>query len=59
MSREKLKFGDRVHCPLLRPFFLTVDDDRRVREVSEAIAAMGERVVKQSLADPLSSHKRL
>lgn len=52
MRAEKLKFGDRVHCPFLRPFFLTAEDDRRVREVSEAIAAMGERVVKQSLADP-------
>jgi uncharacterized circularly permuted ATP-grasp superfamily protein len=52
MRAEKLKFGDRVHCPFLRPFFLTADDDRRVREVTEAIAAIGERVVKQSLADP-------
>ena len=52
MHAEKLRFGDRVHCPFLRPFFLTPEDDRRVREVSEAIAAIGERVVKQSLADP-------
>ncbi len=52
MRADKLKFGDRVHCPFLRPFFLTTDDDRRVREVSEAIAALGERIVKQSLADP-------
>ena len=52
MRAEKLKFGDRVHCPFLRPFFLSTEDDRRVREVSEAIAALGERVVKQSLADP-------
>jgi uncharacterized circularly permuted ATP-grasp superfamily protein len=52
MRTEKLKFGDRVHCPFLRPFFLTTGDDRRVREVSEAIAAVGERVVKQSLANP-------
>ncbi|MGA8144637.1 MAG: circularly permuted type 2 ATP-grasp protein [Candidatus Acidiferrales bacterium] len=51
MRAEKLKFGDRVHCPFLRPFFLTREDDRRVREVSEAIAVMGERIVKQSLAD--------
>src|ERR1700719_764789 len=52
MRAEKLKFGDRVHCPFLRPFFLTAEDDRRVRAVTEAIAAIGERVVKQSLADP-------
>ncbi|HSY58953.1 MAG TPA: circularly permuted type 2 ATP-grasp protein [Terriglobales bacterium] len=52
MRAEKLKFGDRVHCPFLRPFFLTSKDDSRVREVAEAIAALGERVVRQSLADP-------
>ena len=52
MRAEKLKFGDRVHCPFLRPFFLTADDDARVRAVAEAIAALGERVVRQSLADP-------
>ena len=55
MRAEKLRFGDRVHCPFLRPFFLTVEDDRRVRAVTEAIAAIGERVVKQSLADPAIS----
>jgi len=52
MRAEKLKFGDRVHCPFLRPFFLTTEDDRWVRAVTEAIAAIAERVVKQSLADP-------
>ena len=52
MRAERLTFGDRVHCPFLRPFFLTTEDERRVREVSEAIARLGERVVKQSLSDP-------
>jgi Circularly permuted ATP-grasp type 2 len=52
MRAEKLTFGDRVHCPFLRPFFLTPQDERRVRHVAETIAVLGERVVKQSLLDP-------
>jgi uncharacterized circularly permuted ATP-grasp superfamily protein len=52
MRAEKLTFGERIHCPFLRPFFLTAEDEQRVRVVAEAIAALGERVVKQSLADP-------
>ena len=41
-----------MHCPFLRPFFLSAQDEQRVREVTETIAALGERVVKQALADP-------
>lgn len=52
MRAERLTFGDRLHCPFLRPFFLTRQDEDRVREVAEAIARLGERVVKQALADP-------
>ena len=52
MRAERLTFGERIHCPFLRPFFLTAEDELRVRVVAEAIAALGERVVKQSLADP-------
>lgn len=52
MRSKRLVFGDRVHCPFLRPFFLTAEDEQRVRAVAEAIATLGERVVKQSLADP-------
>ena len=52
MRAEKLTFGNRVHCPFLRPFFLSAADKQRVREVAETIAALGERVVKQSLDDP-------
>jgi uncharacterized circularly permuted ATP-grasp superfamily protein len=52
MRAEKLTFGDRVHCPFLRPFFLTTQDELRVREVAELVAGLGERVVKQALADP-------
>src|SRR5580700_7313220 len=52
MRAERLTFGERIHCPFLRPFFLGAEDEQRVRTVAEAIAALGERVVKQSLADP-------
>src|SRR5271167_5094051 len=52
MRAERLTFGERIHCPFLRPFFLTAEDEQRVRAVAEAIAALGERVVKQSLTDP-------
>lgn len=52
MRAQRLVFGDRIHCPFLRPFFLIAEDEQRVRAVAEIIAALGERVVKQSLADP-------
>ncbi len=52
MRAQRLVFGDRIHCPFLRPFFLTAEDEQRVRAVAEAIAVLGERIVKQSLADP-------
>ena len=45
----KLVFGGRVHCPFLRPFFLTEEDETRVRVVAETIAALGERVVVAAL----------
>ena len=49
MRSRRLTFGDRVHCPFLRPFFLTPADEARIRAASEAIAAMGERVVQAAL----------
>jgi uncharacterized circularly permuted ATP-grasp superfamily protein len=52
MRAERLTFGDRIHCPFLRPFFLTAHDEARVRQVAEKIAELGERVVKQCLAEP-------
>ena len=30
MRAERLVFGDRIHCPFLRPFFLTAEDEQRV-----------------------------
>jgi uncharacterized circularly permuted ATP-grasp superfamily protein len=51
MRKAKLTFGDRVHCPFLRPFFLSPEDEDRVRTVAEAIAELGERVVLAALSD--------
>ncbi len=43
LRTAKLTFGDRVLCPFLRPFFLSLEDEQRVRIVAETIAALGER----------------
>jgi len=51
LRTAKLTFGDRVHCPFLRPFFLSPEDEQRVRVVAETIADLGERVVKAALED--------
>ena len=51
MRWAKLTFGDRVHCPFLRPFFLSPEDEERVRTVAETIAELGERVVHAALED--------
>jgi uncharacterized circularly permuted ATP-grasp superfamily protein len=52
MRKAHLTFGDRVHCPFLRPFFLSPEDEDRVRTVAETIAELGERVTTAALADP-------
>lgn len=49
MRARKLTFGDRVHCPFLRPFFLTEEDEARMRAAAETMAALGERVVRAAL----------
>ena len=51
LRAAKMTFGDRVHCPFLRPFFLSPADELLVREVSETIAKLGERAVTASLDD--------
>jgi hypothetical protein len=51
LRTAKLTFGDRVHCPFLRPFFLSPEDEERVRVVAETIADLGERVVNAALQD--------
>jgi hypothetical protein len=52
LRAERLFFGDRIHCPFLRPFFLDEEQVALVRAVSEAIARMGEAVVRAALEDP-------
>ena len=47
----KLTFGKRVHCPFLRPYFLSPADEQRVRHVAETIAALAERVTAAALSD--------
>jgi uncharacterized circularly permuted ATP-grasp superfamily protein len=49
MRRRKLTFGDRIHCPFLRPFLLSASDESRMRTAAETIAALGERVTAAAL----------
>jgi hypothetical protein len=49
----KLTFGNRVHCPFLRPVFLSPQDEERVRRVAETIAAIAERITSAALEDPI------
>jgi uncharacterized circularly permuted ATP-grasp superfamily protein len=51
LHEAKLTFGRRVHCPFLRPVFLSPEDEQRVRRVAEAIADLGERVTAAALQD--------
>jgi hypothetical protein len=52
MRARRLTFGDRIHCPFLRPFFLSGADEARIRSASETIAALGERVARQAMTSP-------
>ncbi len=52
MRARKLTFGDRIHCPFLRPFFLTEADEVRMRTAAETIAVLGERVTAAALDSP-------
>jgi len=51
LRAAKLTFGNRVHCPFLRPFFLSPEDEQRVRVVAEKMAEFGERVANAALED--------
>jgi uncharacterized circularly permuted ATP-grasp superfamily protein len=52
MREARLTFGERVHCPFLRPLFLDPADVTRVSRVAELVAAVGERVVAAALEQP-------
>jgi len=49
---RRLRFGDRVLCPFLRPFFLDAADEARVQSVAETLWALGERVARAALERP-------
>jgi len=48
LCAARLTFGHRIHCPFLRPFFLSEEDEHRVRVVAEAIATLSERVAARA-----------
>src|SRR3954453_21653607 len=49
---RRLRFGDRVLCPFLRPFFLTTADEARVRTVVETLWVLGARVARVAIEQP-------
>ena len=49
---RRLRFGDRVLCPFLRPFFLDAGDEARVRQVVETLWVLGERVAQVAIDSP-------
>jgi uncharacterized circularly permuted ATP-grasp superfamily protein len=51
LRMAKLTFGNRVHCPFLRPFFLSAGDEQRVRVVAEKVADFGERIANHAMKD--------
>ena len=52
MRARRLRFGDRVLCPFLRPFFLTAADEARVKAVVEQLWIFGERVARAAIDNP-------
>src|SRR3954470_23323840 len=52
MRERRLRFGDRVICPFLRPFFLDPQDETRVRGVAELLWTLGERVAREAAGSP-------
>jgi hypothetical protein len=46
---RRLRFGDRVLCPFLRPFFLEAGDEARVKQVAETLWVLGERVARVAI----------
>ena len=52
LRARHLHFGDRIHCPFLRPFFLDDEQLALVTRVSETIARMGETLVAASTVRP-------
>jgi len=51
MRARRLTFGGRLLCPFLRPFFVDVNDEPRVRQAAEMLWVLGERVVEAAMQD--------
>ena len=51
LQLANLTFGKRVHCPFLRPLFLSPADEDRVRKATEILARLGERLAALALED--------
>ena len=51
LRAEKLTFGNRVHCPFLRPFFLSSEDETRVRAVAEKMTDQASREMMLRVAE--------
>lgn len=51
MRDARLVFGGRLSCPFLRPLFMGADDEARQRQACEVIAALGERIIREAMAD--------
>jgi circularly permuted ATPgrasp domain protein len=52
MRERGLRFGGRVICPFLRPFFLDAADEPRVTRVAETLWRLGERVTEAAMESP-------
>jgi uncharacterized circularly permuted ATP-grasp superfamily protein len=51
MHDARLVFGGRLSCPFLRPLFMDVRDEARQRAACEVIATVGERIIREAMAD--------
>jgi hypothetical protein len=52
MRSRRLRFGGRILCPFLRPFFLDAADEARVVRAAELLWRLGERVAHAAIDDP-------
>ena len=52
LRAERLTFGGRLLCPVLRPFFLDARDEARVARAAEALWRLGERLAAVAPGDP-------
>lgn len=52
MREARITFGGRLLCPVLRPLFVSEQDDRRIARAAEVLAALAERVAHAALEWP-------